>query len=179
MVAEGRFTERWNLLFGELWERTVGIVGFGKIGRLVARMCKGGFDATILAYDPALSAGEDCGPRGAEGRRSWRALCPVGHRFCPYAVQSANPWHDRRGRTRTVCASTPYWSPPLVVGVVDEAALIAALQRGDFYGAGVDVYEQEPPAADNPLLSLPNVVLSPHVGGRYGRIASTRLHGIG
>ncbi len=50
-------------------------------------------------------------------------------------------------------------------GLVDEAALVAALQAGKIAGAGLDVFEQEPPAPDNPLMKFENVVLSPHVAG--------------
>lgn len=50
-------------------------------------------------------------------------------------------------------------------GVVDEEALIAALREGRLAGAGLDVLEQEPIAADNPLVKMENVVLSPHLGG--------------
>ena len=50
-------------------------------------------------------------------------------------------------------------------GIVDEAALISALQDGRIAAAGIDVFEEEPPATDNPLLALDQVVLSPHIAG--------------
>jgi D-3-phosphoglycerate dehydrogenase len=56
-------------------------------------------------------------------------------------------------------------------GIVDEGALIDALRRGAIRGAGLDVFEQEPPAPDNPLFQLDNVVLSPHGAGLTGQSA--------
>ena len=61
-------------------------------------------------------------------------------------------------------------------GLVDEAALIEALQSRQIYGAGLDVFEQEPLAPDHPFLSMDCVTLTPHVGGMFPAVAQLSIH---
>ncbi|MBW6399284.1 hydroxyacid dehydrogenase [Roseomonas sp. HJA6] len=165
IVAGGGFAaKRPTLIFDALWEATVGVIGFGNVGQSVAKMCGKGFDATVLAYDPAVPA-ETMHAHGAEKMDDLAALLgradivtlhlplmpATRHLIGPIALAAMKPGAILVNTSRG--------------GVVDEAALIHALCDGTIRAAGIDVFEQEPPAADNPLFSLPNVVLSPHVAG--------------
>jgi len=71
---------------------------------------------------------------------------------------------DRRSRARGDEADGLPWSTPPRGPIVDEAALVAALRQGTIAGAGLDVYDEEPLPLDHPLRSLPNTVITPHLG---------------
>lgn len=140
--------------------KTVGLVGFGQIAQVVARRLRG-FDVTLLVSDPAVDDGE-VGRLGATlvsleallKRSDFISLhCPllpstrhlIGERQFAQMKPSAIVVNTSRGQ------------------VIDEAALIRALREGVIAGAGLDVLDQEPPAADHPLLSMDQVVVTPHV----------------
>ncbi|MEQ9814044.1 MAG: NAD(P)-dependent oxidoreductase [Azospirillaceae bacterium] len=175
-VVNGEFDRRWSLLFDDLWERTVGLVGCGNIGRTVARICRGGFGCTVLGYDPNMDAA---------------ALEQAG-------IEKVEDLHDMLGRADIVSVHTPLLPAThhlidrraleamqrhaIIVNtsrgeVIDTAALAAALHEGIIAGAGIDVFEHEPMRADDPLLGAPNAVLSPHVAGATR--ASRRRSAIG
>ena len=164
LVTEGGYAARFQLQFGQLSGRTLGLVGIGNIGARVARICAGGFRMRILAYDPALSA-EAVAERGAEKVDALAALLAVADVVSLHVPLTETTRH-LVGR-----AELALMKPAAILvnaargGIVDEPALAGALREGRLAGAGLDVLEVEPPLPDNPLLTAPNVVLSPHTAG--------------
>lgn len=163
IVLEGRFNERWSLLFGDLWERTVGLVGFGNIGRTAARMC-GGFNTRILAYDPFVpeAAMRDAGVEPAPDLHAMLSQADIVSVHTPLTPETR---HLIGARELAAMKRSAILVNTSRGEIVDENALADALRNGTIAGAGIDVFEQEPPAPDNPLFQCPNIVLSPHVGG--------------
>ncbi len=136
---------------------TVGLIGYGHIGRLVAARLAG-FDVELLVSDPALGQSES--PRSVE-LAELLARSDVVSLHTPL-IPSTRNLIDRAAlqlmRPHAVLINTSRG------GVVDEAALIRALDEGVIVGAALDVFETEPPVT-SPLFAMTNVVLSPHVGG--------------
>ncbi|MEP7046333.1 MAG: phosphoglycerate dehydrogenase [Ilumatobacteraceae bacterium] len=136
---------------------TVGLVGYGHIGRLVAQRLAG-FGVELLVCDPAL--GDSQSPRSVEFAELL-AHSDVVSLHCPL-IPATHHLIDQSAlqmmQPHAVLVNTSRG------GVVDEAALVRALNEGIIAGAALDVFETEPPV-DSPLFSMPNVVVSPHVGG--------------
>lgn len=146
---------------------TVGLVGYGHIGRLVARRLAG-FDVALLVCDPAL--GESGSPRSVELAELLAKsdvvslhtpMIPATHHLIDHAAL-------RLMRPHAVLVNTSRG------GVVDEAALIQALSEGMIAGAALDVFETEPPVT-SPLFAMHNVVVSPHVGGISSTSVATMM----
>lgn len=148
-------------LFGtEVRDRVLGVIGCGRIGRRVAEICGLGFKMKVIGYDPFLTNAEIPGVEFTNDLNDLleRAdfltlhipLTPDTH----HLIGEAEIRRMRRGSYIINAARGP---------VVDEQALIRALQDGHLAGAGVDVFDPEPPAGDNPLLTMNNVVCTPHV----------------
>src|SRR5262249_55153182 len=143
--------------------RTLGVVGIGNTGRRLARMCALGLQMEVLACDPYLSA-EQISERRA--RKVDLATLLAQSRFvsihCPYNEETRNMIGERE-----LAAMPPgsYLITTARGGVVDEHALAAALESGHLAGAGVDVWNEEPPPASHPLLALPNVIATHHTAG--------------
>lgn len=162
LVRSGRFSERWKIRLRDLTGAKVGLVGFGRIARVTAKICGAGFGAEVAAYDPMLPAADieaagaipmDLAELMTRDVISVHAPLTEGTRNLIGAAELARmPAHG-------VIVNTSRG------GIIDEAALVAALKAGTIGGAGVDVFEVEPPPADHPLFSLPNVVLGPHMAG--------------
>lgn len=143
--------------------KTVGLVGLGHIGQKTARLLKA-FGADILFYDPYPPADHIVAELGVK-RYTLEEMLPR----CDIVSL-----HVPLNETTRGMISTPQLelmkSTALLVNtcrgpVIDEIALLAALAEGQIAGAALDVLEQEPPAIDNPLFAMRNVLLTPHIAG--------------
>jgi len=143
--------------------KTLGIVGFGRIGRAVARRAHHGFGMRILFHTPEAPSPEDCAAVGAERRNSLDGMleeCDVVSIHCPATPETRHLIDaGRLGRMKpgSFLVNTARGD------IVDEAALVEAVRSGRPAGAGLDVYEREP-AVEAGLLELGNVILLPHIG---------------
>lgn len=139
----------------------VGIVGFGRIGRALARRCRG-FASRILVADPMVEADTvrhlGCEPVELDTLLREADFVSL---HCPATPETK---HLIDAHRLSLMRPTAYLVNTARGALVDEAALIQALRQGRIAGAGLDVFESEPPAG-SPLLGLENVVLSPHVAG--------------
>jgi D-3-phosphoglycerate dehydrogenase len=166
MVSSGEWVDPTAQYFGlrgtELTGKTVGIVGFGAIGRRLARMLCG-FDGTVLAYDPYVSkdmfTGSGVTPVELDELMS-RADFVCLH--CATVPETAGLIDARR---IGLMKPSAYLVNAASTYVIDMEAIVQALRDKRIAGAGFDVYETWPVAADSPLLELENVVLTPHTGG--------------
>jgi len=145
-----------------LYGQTLGLVGFGHAARLVARHLSG-FDTTTLVHDPYVPA-DVIAQAGARPSSLHDLLAESDFvsLHCPLTSETRHLIGERelrRMKSTAILVNTSRGP------VVDEPALIRALSEGWIAGAGLDVFEQEPIALDNPLLLLDNAVLSPHVAG--------------
>jgi D-3-phosphoglycerate dehydrogenase len=163
-VASGGYATRWKLHYGQLWGRTLGLVGIGNVGARVARICADGFKMKVLAYDPLLTA-PAVEARGADKVDDLRALLSAADVVSLHLPLTAASFHiigreELRAMKPTAIIVNTARGP-----LIDESALTEALTEGQIAGAGLDVFEVEPPAPDAPILRAPNVVLSPHTAG--------------
>jgi D-3-phosphoglycerate dehydrogenase len=160
-VREGRFASRDRMAGRELFGATLGVVGFGRIGGEVSRMAAQGFGMRVLGYDPHLSPDRirDSGAEAAETLPDLLRVCD----FLTVHVPLSEATRGLIGRREL-----SLMGPGSILiqtsrgGVVDEAALVDALGSGQLAGAGIDVYETEPPPHDHPFFSMEQVVLTPH-----------------
>ena len=144
-----------------LRERKVGIIGLGRIGKAIAKRAALGFGMNVVFFnrsqvpDPGVEA------------RQLGSIAEVAKAADVLVVAvPANPetHHLMNAEVFAAMKPTAHFINIARGEVVDEAALIAALQAGEIAGAGLDVTDPEPMPADHPLLALPNVVVLPHIG---------------
>jgi len=146
----------------ELGTRTLGIVGFGRIGRRVAKRAKDGFNMDVIAYDPFVDHVE-MEPFGAEKVPDLRELCQRSDVVSLHA--DVNPTsRDLVGPEEfEAMPDHAFFVNTSRAAIIQEGALVGALERDEIRGAAVDVYHREPIAEDDPLLGMDNVVTTPHI----------------
>lgn len=157
-VQEGRWTACpdfcfWDYPLIELSGKTMGIVGYGRIGQRTAQIARA-FGMQVLAYDAFVQA-EECVPLDELLERS-----DVVSLHCPLFPETK---HIIRGETIARMKDGAILINTSRGPLVDEAALREALTSGKLYGAAVDVVSTEPVQPDNPLLGLENCLITPHI----------------
>lgn len=163
-LRHGKFdTDMDRRYFHQLYKKTVGIVGLGNIGRWVAKLVRS-FEANVVFYDTAdipqsTIANFQARQVSLEELLSSADVVTL-HLPLLESTQGMIGWEQlTMMRPSAILINTSRG------GVVDEAALIRALREKKIASAGIDVFEQEPPSLDNPLLHMDNVVATPHLGG--------------
>jgi phosphoglycerate dehydrogenase-like enzyme len=142
---------------GELGGRTVGLVGFGAIPKILAPILAA-FGCTVI-YTARTEVADAIAPyRPFDQLLEEADIVSLHLPLVPDTRHIINTTSLHRMRTGSILINTGRG------GLVDQSALAAALATGHIAGAGLDVFEVEPPPADDCILSLPNVVLTPHVG---------------
>src|SRR5918912_440704 len=159
-LREGRW-ERKRFIGVELQGKTLGIVGLGRIGRVVASRARA-FGMNIIAFDPFIAP--------EQARDLELELATLDELFARADFITVHT--PLTAETRGIINAQAFQKMKRGVriincargGLIDENALLAAIKEGIVVGAALDVFEQEPPPANHPLLALDEVVATPHLG---------------
>jgi len=162
-VKDNKWAARLGMLPYDLFGKTVLLIGFGRIGTRTAKRCLA-MEMNVLVFDPYKDAAAikaaGCEPVSDLDAALPRADFVSIH--CPKTPETIGMFSAARLRRMK---PTAYLINTARGGIVDEPALYDALVSGRLAGAGLDVFEQEPPPAGHSLFSLPNVIMAPHVAG--------------
>ena len=162
VLRANRPYSRVDLRGTEVRDQLLGVVGYGRIGRRVAEICALGLKMRVLVYDPYLRAAPEL-PAGASMAGSLDALLAEADFVTLHTPLLPETHHMIGERELRLMKRGAYLINVSRGPVVDEAALIRALEDGHIAGAGLDVFDPEPPHPDNPLLRMSNVVVTPHL----------------
>lgn len=179
-LAERVKAGQWQGSIGEDWygtdvhHKTIGILGMGRIGMALAQRAHFGFSMPVLYTSRS--------PHEAAEQRFGARRCELDQLLTEADFVCITLPHTPQTHHMIGAAQLASMKPSAILvnagrgAVVDEPALIAALEQGQIHAAGLDVFEQEPLPIDSPLLRMPNVVALPHVGSathetRYGMAA--------
>lgn len=178
MVRRGEWAKGRPILteFPRLWGQTLGLLAFGNISTAVARRAKP-FGFNIIAHDPYISELK----MTAEGVEpvSFGELLERSDYLSVHPALNSETYHVMDEAAFERMKKTAVFVNCARGSIVDEAALIRALQTGQIAAAGLDVLEQEPPALDNPLFAMDNVILTPHAASGTSRMRPAARRRVG
>lgn len=153
--------KRSKFMGSEIYGKTLGVIGLGKIGREVAKRLQS-FEMKVIGYDPYLK------PEQAEALGIRLVDLPTLYKESDYITVHVPKTKETAGMIAAEQIATMKPTVRLINvargGIIDEAALAEAAKSGRIAGAAIDVFSVEPAAADNPLLNIPNIVTTPHLG---------------
>ena len=160
LTREGKFNEKASLPnFFELYKKNIVIFGFGRIGKEVAKRCLG-FEANVYVYDPFISKKTikeySCTPIDKFKAIKLADYITI---HLPLSEDTKNFISENEFlnmKDSVIIVNTARG------GIINEKSLLSFLENKKIRGAGLDVFETEPPIANHPLFKIPNVILSPH-----------------
>ena len=157
-----RNISRASLIGTELRGRTLGMLGYGRIGRRVAEICSLGLKMSVLVYVPVIGTRQAL-VDGVAFTEDLDAVFAQADFMTLHTPLTAATQHLVRERHLRLMKRGSYLINTSRGAVIDESALIRVLQDGHLAGAALDVFDPDPPSPDNPLLHMPNVVVTPHI----------------
>jgi D-3-phosphoglycerate dehydrogenase len=160
-VTMAIMTRQRGLVNADLWGKTLGVIGVGRIGSSVSRKVIAAFNMRVLGYDPYVNAETlaGCGVQKVDRLEEMLPRCDFVALHCSGGAETR---HLINARTLALIKPDAYLINTARGSIVDETALIEALQKKRIAGAAIDVYEPEPPRPGNPLLHMENVIVTPH-----------------
>ncbi len=161
IVKEGNFSKRKNLpLAKELWKKNILIIGFGRIGKNLIKKCVG-FDMNIFVYDPFVEEKIISDFGGKKTENFYETIKEMDY------ISIHTPLTEKSKNLINIKVLNSMRKNSIIIntsrgGIVNEMDLNEALNKGMIFGAGLDVFDKEPPDNNNPLLKNKKVFLSPH-----------------
>ena len=162
-VLNGRFDQRTSFEGIELAGKTLGLIGLGQVGRRVAEIAAQGLKMDVRGYDPIIE--KDSYEGSASLEDSLEAVLRRADFLSLHVPLSPQTKHMLREKHLRQLKPGCHIVNTSRGGVIDEAALVRALESGEVAGAALDVFETEPLPAGHPLCSAPNTLLTPHIAG--------------
>lgn len=159
----------FNLQGTELWDKTVGLIGFGAVAQKVAARLAG-FETNLIAFDPYQL--KEVFDRYRVRQVDLHTLLRESDYVSLHAKVTPETTGMLGAAEFALMKPTAYFLNLARAAMTDEEALIRALQERKIAGAGLDVFTQEPLPADHPLLKLDNVLALPHIGGNTAEVAA-------
>ncbi len=164
VLRQNRLKRREDYIGVELKDKKLGVIGLGRIGSELAHKCKIAFDMDVIAYDPYV-------PKEKAEQQGYTKVEKIAEvlRQADYVVICVPLTKETANligvRELSLMKESAFLINSSRGGIVDEAALYDHLVKGKIAGAALDVFLQEPPPADHPLLRLDNFIATPHMGG--------------
>jgi len=161
-VRNSNFGIRYQNLPRDINGKTIGLLGFGRIGYQIGKICWQAFDMQVIAYDPYLTDEQKDECHGWVRMVELKELLSISDFISIHVPLTNQTRHLVDEAEFSLMKSDAILINTSRGGVVNETALVKALQNDKIAGAGLDVFSEEPVPNDNPLLKLKTVILTPH-----------------
>ena len=176
-LRSDRTIPRDEMIGTELLGSSLGVIGYGRIGRRVAEICAAGLRMNVMVYDPYIKLGQ-AAPERVTFTTDLDELLRQSKFVTVHVPLMPDTRHFIGEREMRLMAKGSYLINASRGPVVNEMALIQLLQEDHFAAVGLDVFDPEPPLLDNPLLQMRNVVVTPHIASSTDRGIWGMMHGV-